>query len=246
MSRRTYLLPALLLPVAAGAALCPDSRPAPAMRLSLRIHPFVGEERLQLGDGRYANPGGDGVFAVGDFQFFISNVRLLADASEFREADSYHLARFDGEDATYVIALEDVPRDAYARVEFGIGVDSAANASIASVGELDPNGRMAWGWDVGYKFVLFEGGLELGDRRIPLVYHVGFDENYVEVRLPIDAASLEREQATLDICVDLLKMFDGARTVDMSELSNVKFDRGDARLLASNYARMVSLCPGSP
>ena len=44
---------------------------------------------------------------------------------------------------------------------------------------------------------------------------------------------------------DLLQMFKGARTVDMSTLSNVKFDRGDARMLARNYARMVSLCPAA-
>ena len=38
-------------------------------------------------------------------------------------------------------------------------------------------------------------------------------------------------------------MFKGAQTVDMSALSNVKFDRADARILARNYHRMVSLCP---
>lgn len=113
-----------------------------------------------------------------------------------------------------------------------------------SVGDVDPNGRMAWNWEVGYKFVLFEGGLQLGIRRIPLVYHVGFDENYAEVTIPLDATLFEGGEVTLDLCADVLRIFTGGQTVDMSELSDVKFDRDDARLLAQNYATMVSSCPG--
>ena len=244
MNRKSYLIPVLLLlVVAVGGALYLGSRPDPTVRLSLRFNPFVGEEVLQLEQGRYANPGGEGVFKVRDFQFFISNIRLVAENAVFREPESYHLARFDSEDGTYVLVMENVPRDDYRHIEFGIGVDSAANGTIASVGDLDPNGRMAWSWAVGYKFVLFEGGLELGDSRIPLVYHVGFDENYVQVSIPLTAALFERQEATLDLRADLLQMFKGAQTVDKSTLSNVNFDRGDARMLAKNYARMVSLYP---
>ena len=244
MSREGYVISVLLLLAGgAGGAFYVASRPAPTVPLSLRFHPFIGEEVLQLEQGRYANPGGEGVFKVRDLQFFISNVRLVAENAAFRETDSYHLARFDSEDGMYVIRLENVPREGYGHIEFGIGVDPAANGTIASVGDLDPNGRMAWTWDVGYKFVLFEGALELGERRIPLVYHVGFDENYVEVSIPLAAGLFERQEATIDFRVDLLRMFDGAETIDMSELSNVKFDRDDARMLARNYHRMVSLCP---
>ena len=244
MSRQAYLVPVLILLAAgAGAALYVGTRPAPTVQLSLRFNPFVGDEVLQLKQGRYANPGGEGMFTVRDFQFFVSNVRLVAENAVFQETDSYHLVRFDSEDGTYVIGLENVPRDSYSRVEFGIGVDPAANGTITSVGDLDPNGRMAWSWDVGYKFVLVEGALELGDRRIPLVYHVGFDENYKHVSLPLVATLFERQEATLDLRVDLRQMFKSALTVDMSELSNVKFDRGDARLLATNYRYMVSALP---
>ncbi|MFQ5529284.1 MAG: MbnP family protein [Gemmatimonadota bacterium] len=245
MRGRAYVIAVLLmLTAAAGAAVYLGSRPAATVQLSLRVHPVFGEDALRLGQGRYANPGGDGVFDVRDFQFFVSNIRLVAEDAVYREADSYHLARFDSEDGTYVIGLEDVPRADYSHLEFGIGVDSAANASIASVGDLDPNGRMAWGWDAGYKFVLVEGALELDDRRIPLVYHVGFDENYMQGSLAIAAPQFEGGEATLDLCADLLQMFGGSQTVDMSQLSNVKSDGDDARLLAENYGRMVSVCPG--
>lgn len=241
MIRKANLIAVLLLAAAVGGALYLGSRPDPTVRLSLRIHPFFGEQVLQLEHGRYANPGGEGVFKVRDFQFFISNIRLVAENAVFQETNSYHLVRFDSEDGTYVIVMENVPRAEYHEIEFGIGVDSAANGTFASVGDLDPNGRMAWGWEVGYKFVLFEGRLEIGDSWIPLVYHVGFDENYMQVSLPLDAALFEHQETTLELRADLMLMFKGAQTVDMSTLSNVKLDGGDARMLAENYAHMVGL-----
>ena len=223
------------------AAVCGFAcRPAEPLRVTLRFHPFVGEETLRLDEVRYANPGGDGSFKVRDFQFFVSNIRLVADSSEFVEPESYHLARFDNEDGTYDIVIEDVPRADYRRLEFGIGVDPAANGSIAAVGDLDPNGRMAWSWDVGYKFVLLEGGLVVGDTQYPLVYHVGFDENYKQVAIDLDESL--SAGATIDFRADLLQMFYGSQVVDMIALPNVKFDRADAKLLADNYASMVSLC----
>ena len=243
MSRQAYLIPVLLLLAGGvGGALYVGSRPAPTVQLSLRFHPFVGDEVLQLKQGRYPNPGGEGTFTVRDLQFFVSNIRLVAENDVFRETDSYHLARFDSEDGMYVIGLDSVPRDSYKHIEFGIGVDAAANGTITSVGDLDPNGRMAWSWDVGYKFVLFEGALVVGDVQYPLVYHVGFDENYKPLSLELGEPLLAGPEAVVDFRIDLLRMFSSVKTVDMASLSNVKFDRTDSKLLADNFASMVTIC----
>ena len=153
-------------------------RAAQPVELALYFHPFVGPEPLVLNESRYPNPGGEGRFKVRDFQFFLSNIRLAGGTGAYTEPDSYHLVRFDGAEPAFVIVLHDVPRRDYQRIEFGIGVDAAANESLAQRGDLDPNGRMAWNWEVGYKFVLFEGTLVRGDASDPLVYHVGFEENY--------------------------------------------------------------------
>ena len=124
---------------------------------------------MALNELRYSNPGGEGSFRVRDFQFFVSNIRLMSDSAEFVEPESYHLVRFDGDDGTFVITIENVPRHDFRQIEFGIGVDPAANGSLESVGELDPNGRMAWNWETGYKFVLIEGALAVGDDDLPKV-----------------------------------------------------------------------------
>jgi len=244
MAKKHYLIPTVtILAGALIAAVWYSYRSVQPGRLVLRFHPFVGEQALALDQVRYDNPGGEGSFKVRDFRFFISNIRLTSDSAEFVEPESYHLARFDGDDGTHVIVIENIPRDDYRRIAFGIGVDPAANGTTAAVGELDPNGRMAWSWDVGYKFVLLEGALVVGDTQYPLVYHVGFDENYKQVSLELDEPLFDGPEANVDLRADLLRMFDGVTTVDMAGMPNVKFDRTDAKLLADNYAAMVSICP---
>ena len=236
------LLAAFLL--AGGWALYLALLPAHAGPLDLRVRATMGAEPLELGQGSYANPGGEGEFTIRDFQFFLSNVRLVGEDAEYHEPDSYHLVRFDGEDGTFAIELPDVPREDYTRLEFAIGVDSAANASYAPVGDLDPNSRMAWGWEIGYKFVLVEGGLDAGDTSLPLVYHVGFDENFRQVSLPLDAAA-PGAGAAINLCADLMRMFAGSEAgaaLDMRETSNVTTERGASGLLADNYAGMMSTC----
>jgi hypothetical protein len=215
-------------------------RAAQPMELALYFHPFVGPEALVLNQTLYLNPGGVGRFKVRDFQFFLSNVRLVSTSGTYVESDSYHLVRFDGEEPVFVIMLHGVPRRNYERIEFGIGVDPAANKSLASRGDLDPNSRMAWTWEVGYKFVLLEGTLQHGDASSPLVYHVGFDENYRPISIELHRQLLEARPARLDFRVDLLRLFQGSTNVDMTALPSVKFDRGDAALLGRNFAGLVT------
>ncbi len=246
MASRLFQIPILmvLIGVMIATTACSD-RAALTGRLVLRFHAVVGEDALQLGQMRYANPGGEGSFKIRDFQFFISNIRLVSESAEFVEPESYHLVRFDSDDGSYVLVIDDIPREDYRRIEFGLGVDPETNGTIASVGELDPNGRMAWSWDVGYKFVLVEGALIVGDTQYPLVYHVGFNESYRQLSFELAEPLFDGPEARIEFHADLLQMFNGATTVDMADLSNVKFDPDDARLLADNYTNMVSTCSSS-
>jgi hypothetical protein len=248
MSRRTSLL-MVVLAVAAALAVtgCRLFRQGQATELTLYFHPCVGAEPLVLNEPRYPNPGGEGRFKVRDFQFFFSNIRLVSAGGAYVEPDSYHLVRFDGEEPAFVIMLHGVPRRDYERIEFGIGVDAAANRSLQQRGELDPNGRMAWNWEVGYKFVLFEGTLLRGNGTAPLVYHVGFEENYRPISTELPRKLLDSRSARLDFRVDLLRLFQGSTNIDMAALPSVKFDRTDAALLARNFAAMVTpMWPGQP
>ncbi len=244
-SKRTWVVASAVLfmaILASGYFLYLQTLPA---TLKLNFQAGVGKESLEFNQIRYPNPGGEGKFKIRDFQFYISNIRLLGDSSEYIEPDSYHLARFDIDATGYKIELEDVPRQQYDRIEFAIGVDSVANSSIASVGDLDPNSRMAWNWEVGYKFVLFEGGLVLGEVQYPLVYHVGFNENLKSFSMALDRPPFDgppwNDPRELTFDVDILQLFSGKNAIDMAALPSVKFDKADAGLIADNYATMVTL-----
>lgn len=233
------IFPVIVLAMGAGYYVYEKNQPG---SLVLRFEPFVADQPLALNEVRYGNPGGEGDFKIRDFRFFLSNIRLVGGSGEYSVPDSYRLARFDGENSHYQLELNGIPRMPYTAIQFGIGVDESANGSIEAVGDLDPNSRMAWSWDVGYKFVLFEGGLQHDGMLRPLVYHVGFDENYKTVAFKLEQPLLGRRMEPLAFKVDIMRLFTGANTIDMMTLSNVKFDRADARLIADNYETMISLC----
>ncbi len=239
MNRLWFVAMVAVLVVAGGYYLYEKNQPG---SLVLRFVAFVEDEPLIFNQVRYGNPGGAGEFEIRDFRFFLSNIRLVSGSEEYSVPESYHLARFDGDTQVYQLELDNIPRMPYTEIQFGIGVDKAANSSIESVGDLDPNSRMAWAWDVGYKFILLEGGLLVNDVRSPLVYHVGFDENYKVVALRVEEPLFDRRTAALTFKVDIMRVFTGTNIIDMSTLSSVKFDMADARLIADNYETMISLC----
>lgn len=248
MRRAKYVVPVLFaLAVVLGITGWLRYRASQPIELALYFHPFVGSNALVLHQSRYPNPGGEGRFEVRDFQFFLGNIRLTGGSGVYTEPDSYHLVRFDGAESAFGIVLHDVPRRDYQRIEFGIGVDAAANKSLAQRGDLDPNGRMAWTWEVGYKFVLFEGTLSSGSASVPLVYHVGFSENYTPVSFEWQDEPVESGSVRLDFRVDILRLFQGLAPVDMAVLPSVKFDRTDSARLARNFAAMITpMRPSAP
>lgn len=209
--------------------------------VSLHFEAVVDDAPLVFNQTQYPNPGGEGEFQIRSFLFYISNISLIGDSSTYVETDSYHLARFDNESNSFTIELDNVPRQRIEKIEFSIGVDASANNSIMPMGDLDPNSRMAWSWDVGYKFILFEGRLAVDETLLPLVYHVGFDENYQTMVFDLDQSLDNDPLESAYFKVDIMRLFAAATTIDMTELSNVKFDRTDAQLLANNYKSMIML-----
>ena len=212
-------------------------RPDAPRTITIAVSPFLGNAAFENGKTRAANPGGDGEFTFEEARVYLSNLVLKNGTTEHRVPDSYHLIVFDEATKQATITIEDVFLDKITHLEFGVGVDPKANGSIESKGDLDPNSRMAWSWDVGYKFILLEGKLVTAKETIPLVYHVGFDENYKRVTLPVDPNG---DKITLK--ADLLSIFAQAEPIDMQSLSTVKFDRKDAQRIASGFETMFSEC----
>ena len=244
MGRTAWVASALLvaLLIAGGTAAWRYQATRPGS-LSLRFEAMTSGEPLVLDEFRYANPGGTGRVRIRDVQFYLSNITLEGSSGDYVEPASYHLVRFDNAERAFTLVLNDVPRHDYQRISFSIGVDAAANASLDAVGDLDPNGRMAWNWEVGYKFVLFEGTLQFDATETPLVYHVGFADNLA--RLDFDAGTLfaARRDEQRVYRVDVMRLFGGNSPIDMAALPSVKFDRADAKRIAANFAAMITAAP---
>ncbi|WP_420584835.1 MbnP family protein [Ruegeria sp.] len=233
----TILAAALL--IVAWIFLVPQ--PKKTTPITLRFHAKMGEDPLIHDQFVYDNPGGEGQFRVRDFRFYLSNLSFEHQGETYAEPDSYHLIRFDNPEKTHSITLPEVPMPSVESIRFLIGVDPAANSSIEARGDLDPNSQMAWNWEVGYKFVVFEGALRVGDEVSPLVYHVGFDENAQEIAFSLAPEVLEDGAGEVHLNVDLAKLFDSSARIDMQSLPSVKFNRPDAEMLARNYATMITL-----
>ncbi|MGI9364179.1 MAG: MbnP family protein [Rhizobiaceae bacterium] len=217
----------------------------PSNSLRLVFHAEIDGKPLEPNVYAHDNPGGDGQFQVRNFRFYLSNFELVGSSPNdpVQIEDGYYLARFDNAQASYIIDFAGLPLRELHSLSFAIGVDADANTSIAFRGDLDPNSQMAWNWKVGYKFVVLEGNLKRGNTAIPLVYHVGFSENLRQVNYSWQEPLQLGSNSQVDFSVDAMKLFNGRSIIDMAQLNSVKFDKEDARTLADNYSKMITLKP---
>ncbi|MCG8421163.1 MAG: hypothetical protein MJE77_24850 [Proteobacteria bacterium] len=216
--------------------------------VTLTFEAFFAGQPLQMDGTRQANPTGTGEIEITDFKLYLSNVVLGTSetGNDHVESDSYHLARFDNPDSTYRFTVENVPEASYGRLEFGIGVDAQTNLSIDNTGDLDPNNQMAWNWNVGYKFVVLEGNYYPPDTTepIPLVFHIGFSDNYKELSYTMDRGPLDvaaNSDATVGFEIELTEFFKNPTEIDLQTLSSVMFNPADVAMVANNYADMITL-----
>lgn len=203
---------------------------------------FIAEadgEPLAFDEFAYTNPGGVEPFRLRDFRVYVSNIVLSDGQDSHVVQDSYHLLRFDRNSPSFSLTLPDVPLREVSGVAMSIGIDEAANGSIETRGDLDPNNRMAWNWKTGYKFVLAEGAIRIGGEIRPLVYHVGFSENRRDVNFSPPVPVSVTDAGVLEFSVDVMKLFRGETLIDMATLQSVKMDKTDSSRLAANYASMI-------
>ena len=224
--------------------------------LTLRFHPYVGDKPLVLNNKSYKNPGGNGEFSIRDFQLFISNIVLNYPSSSLNEPESYHLLRFDGKTHFAQLDIARIKLKKLRQLSFGIGIDPQANGTILFSGDLDPNSRMAWNWQVGYKFLLLEGSLTVKNEQLPLVYHIGFNESYTKLNFDIADKNIIRD-GVINFKIDLLRLFQKPRPqtkqltnqplnkdikyIDMSEMSHVKFAPDDVKVIANGFRDFISI-----
>ena len=187
------------------------------------------------------NPVGEGQYRFHDIRFYISNVVLSDGQTTLAIEESYHLIRFDKSSSEFSVMLKNPGFDQIDQVSFLIGLDPKANNSLMSLGDLDPNNRMAWNWEIGYKFLLAEGAFKFEEAIRPLVYHIGFNDSSRLVTFELPRPMNNAADASIQFLVDVNRLFDGQNKIDMRSLNTIKMDRQDAAKMAENFVNFIQL-----
>ncbi len=216
-----------------GILSCSKEGSQPYWEITLRLTHKVGKEFLQLQNKKYLNANGD-TFTVNQFDYYLSNIKLLSKNTSYSIPNSYHLIRVPSQNHIVELKLKNIPKHEYQALEFGLGVDSIANSKTDKIGDLDPNNPMAWNWLTGYKFVRLEGfHFKKDGTKGGVVFHIGTNPNYrtISLQKPVSDSN------TIDIEVDIAKMFEGKNLIDFNKINEAMFGE-DAELIAENYAAM--------
>ena len=236
------LIGAIIVAMVAVFSLVLLSAPgAGSSKLTLAFTAKADDEPFIFDEFRYGNPGGEGTFQLRDLRLYVSNLELSDGIRRHVVEDSYHLVTFNNRSQTYELVLDELPLKRVSSLNFIIGLDEEANNSIETKGDLDPNSQMAWNREIGYKFILAEGAMKVGEAQLPLVYHVGFDESRRPFKLELPRSVRLGANAVLSMDVDVMQLFEGPNTIDMQSKPTVRMNRTDAALLADNATGMFRL-----
>ena len=210
-------------------------------KITLELEFFVKDQPLKLLEEYQNNL--NQRYLLESFKFYLSNLEFeSATTSEiFKVEDSYYL--FSAARETNVFQREiEIKKGEFSKMSFSIGVDSIKNTSLDNTGDLDINNSMAWDWNTGYKFVVMEGkyfnDISNPNSFIPLVFHIGLNQNYKTTTLSFDAINEKGFFSTASkkivLRVDLDDFFSSPNQIDFNETNSV-MGKGKSALLSENY-----------
>jgi hypothetical protein len=198
------------------------------------FHTFNGE-RFRLNQA-YRTENGDTIVA-NKLAYYLSNFKIF-DAGGTINERVYRLIRFQANTDTVVYNCEILSALANGQnqIEWGIGVDNAANNSLDNFGDLSPtNNDMYWSWNTGYKFVLLEGKVRRNGVEKNLVYHIGLNQGYKLFRatLPYSLQSDRKYNMVFEVKLD--ELFKNPNTIDVLAENDIQFDPVQLKKIADNY-----------
>ena len=212
--------------------------------LDVEVDHLVGNVPLVLHTSTYTTSSGQ-QFTVSTFNYYLSNIKLRkADGTEYAEPESYHLLKHS-DAATRAFTLTNVPAGDYTGFTFTIGVDSARNVSGAQTGALDPSNGMFWEWNSGYIYTKLEGSSPQAGGNKQLLFHIGGfkkPNNTIRTVSPsLNGATIQIRKdrtPTVHLAADVLRMFTGPNTIDVSTLSNTMGGSNSVKVADNQAAGM--------
>ncbi len=245
-----FYVPALLLLAGSFLASCKrDDPPAPKPgKVNMTFSNMVGDQPLQFRNTWYRNANGDS-FNVTLFNYYISNIRLnRTDGNSYVEPESYRLLDQYTRPESMAFTIDSVADGTYNSITLTIGVDSARNTMGAQDGDLDPAFSNFWSWNTGYIFMKFEGNSpQATTTNQKLQMHAGgFSGPYNAIRtmtlpLPTPLVIAKDKTASVAVMTDLAKVFAVPNKFNFSQLPAIHMAGPEAKMMADNYATMLSI-----
>lgn len=175
----------------------------------MQLQMELGENNLQLGDAVVTE---QGKLVISDFKVYMSDIYV-----HYTSGDSVLWADVILLDKENLSSIKNefypIPSEGYVAISAGLGVKPALNEGV-DPSEFSPehplsfqsSNGMHWGWQTGYKFLIFEAMADTGSGNInwPISYHVGTTEMYTrfKVDIPAGTSSIVLEDVVSNIFKD--------------------------------------------
>ena len=211
-----------------------DANAAPLNHnVELKIHTWVDAVEMAFGQV-YVNAAGQ-AYKPSLQHLYLSNITLVHETLGdvvLSEVELYKEAEKEESQARLLAAL---PSGNYTSIRFGLGLNETQNQSDPA---LFPPGHPLsyvennyWGWLSKYIFVKLEGDISSDSDGVSFeksyLYHLGRDQLYRTVELPYDITLNETESKSVDLKLDLSRVFyDAQGAVDMFN-ENVTHSEGN-------------------
>ncbi len=223
----------------------PTPEPAPTTgNLKINFANKVGTANLSY-NTTYTIQSGDSI-SITKFKYYISNIVLTkSDNSTYTVPNSYDI--IDPAVKT-AINLTNVPIANYKSVQFIIGVDSARNKSGAQDGDLAPNKDMFWSWNTGYIFLKLEGtSPQSSASNKSVIYHIGgfsgLNKGIRTVTINFGSSTANVNSSgtpAINLNTDVLEIFKNPSPISISSLNFQMSVNASSKMIADNYADMIT------
>ncbi len=218
-------------------------------KLILTFEAMFGDSVLVFNNKWYVTNNGDSI-KISTFKYYISNIVLTkTDNSMYTVPESYILVNHNASGSMATFTLNNIPTGQYKSIKMLIGVDSARNVSGAQTGALDPANGMFWSWSTGYIMLKLEGiSPQSGASTKDFKFHIGGFSGTNSVLKWItpsfnSATANVTSSMTPEIHfkTDISEIFKTPNNINLSATYNVVMPGTTAKIIADNYADMITV-----
>jgi len=211
--------------------------------ISIAFDHKVGTEALELENKAYQSLAGH-PFYIYRLKYYVSEIELhQADGTSISFENIHY--RDIADENTRMLDLGDIPAGDYNRLTFTFGLEEAINID-GGLPNTQTNVNMEWPipGDQGYHYMKFEGKYDLNGTGELKNFNLhtgatGGNQNYVEVSLPINEMSVDDNNLSLLLEMDLMEWLQNPNTYDFEEFGAMIMMNQNAQTILKENGQTV-------